>query len=183
MEIMTHRRGFDCGLRPDNVYIRSCSFTCNSDGLKTFITWKSTRIDSTVVECYENSGQVEWLNVCSKRCCPLLSGLSKWVRQLVRHHDTFTGAMQSLESFSQGQRGAVETFKETQSQAAPQHPSPSTVTSPPPEIIAPLKPFDPQLAPPNLHTEVRAANSESRSSESGIWKKNNCICLTFSFAS
>lgn len=67
MEIMTYRRGFemlDCGLRPDNVYIRSCSFTCNRDGLKTFITWKSTRIDSAVVECYENSGQVEWLNVC-----------------------------------------------------------------------------------------------------------------------
>ncbi len=64
MEIMTHRRGFDCGLWPDNVYIRSCSFTCNSDGLKTFITWKSTRIDSTCVECYENSCKVEWLNVC-----------------------------------------------------------------------------------------------------------------------
>uniref|UniRef100_A0A671MUU7 DNA 5'-3' helicase n=1 Tax=Sinocyclocheilus anshuiensis TaxID=1608454 RepID=A0A671MUU7_9TELE len=116
-----------------------------------------------------------------------ITGLSKWVRQLVRHHDTFTGAMQSLESFSQGQRGAVETFEETQSQAAPQHPSPSTITSPPPEIITPLKPFDHRLAPPNLHTEVRAANSESRSSESGIWlewrkKKFNCICLTFSFA-
>uniref|UniRef100_A0A8C1MEF1 DNA 5'-3' helicase n=1 Tax=Cyprinus carpio TaxID=7962 RepID=A0A8C1MEF1_CYPCA len=116
-----------------------------------------------------------------------ITGLSKWVRQLVRHHDTFTGAMQSLESFSQGQRGAVETFEETQSQAAPQHPSPSTVTSPPPEIITPLKPFDHRLAPLNLHTEVRADNSENRSSESGIWlewKKNiNCICLTFSFAS
>uniref|UniRef100_A0A9J8ADJ3 BRCA1 interacting helicase 1 n=1 Tax=Cyprinus carpio carpio TaxID=630221 RepID=A0A9J8ADJ3_CYPCA len=96
-----------------------------------------------------------------------ITGLSKWVRQLVRHHDTFTGAMQSLESFSQGQRGAVETFEETQSQAAPQHPSPSTVTSPPPEIITPLKPFDHRLAPLNLHTEVRVDNSESRSSESG----------------
>lgn len=79
-----------------------------------------------------------------KRCCPLLSGLSKWVRQLVRHYDTFTGAMQSLESFSQGQRGAVETFEETQSQAVPQYPSPSNATSPPPEIITPNKPFDPQ---------------------------------------
>uniref|UniRef100_A0A672QTU2 DNA 5'-3' helicase n=1 Tax=Sinocyclocheilus grahami TaxID=75366 RepID=A0A672QTU2_SINGR len=74
-----------------------------------------------------------------------ITGLSKWVRQLVRHHDTFTGAMQSLESFSQSQRGAVETFEETQSQAAPQHPSPSTITSPPPEIITPLKPFDHRL--------------------------------------
>lgn len=110
-----------------------------------------------------------------KRCCPLLSGLSKWVRQLVRHYDTFTGAMQSLESFSQGQRGAVETFEETQSQAVPQYPSPSNATSPPPEIITPNKPFDPQPAPPNLHTEVQTANSESRSSESGIllgWKLN-----------
>ncbi|XP_048016397.1 Fanconi anemia group J protein isoform X4 [Megalobrama amblycephala] len=99
-----------------------------------------------------------------------ITGLSKWVRQLVRHHDTFTGAMQSLESFSQGQRGAVETFEGTQSQAVPQYPSPSNVTSPPPEKITPHKPFDPQPAPPNLHTEVWAANSESRSSESGDQK-------------
>jgi len=104
-----------------------------------------------------------------KHCCPLLSGLSKWVRQLVRHHDTFTGAMLSLESFSQGQRGAVETFEETQSQAVTQYPSPSNVTSPPPEIITPNKQFDPQPAPLNLHTEMQAANSESRSSESGIF--------------
>ncbi|KAK2880984.1 hypothetical protein Q8A67_018252 [Cirrhinus molitorella] len=99
-----------------------------------------------------------------------ITGLSKWVRQLVRHHDTFTGAMQSLESFSQGQRGAVETFEETQSQPVLQHPSPSTVTSPPPEIITPHKPFDPQLAQPNLHTEVQTANSESRSSDAGDQK-------------
>ncbi|XP_051719265.1 Fanconi anemia group J protein isoform X2 [Ctenopharyngodon idella] len=95
-----------------------------------------------------------------------ITGLSKWVRQLVRHHDTFTGAMQSLESFSQGQRGAVETFEETQSQTVPQYPSPSSVTSPPPEIITPHKSFDPQPAPLNLHTEVQAASSESKTSES-----------------
>uniref|UniRef100_A0A671MU81 DNA 5'-3' helicase n=1 Tax=Sinocyclocheilus anshuiensis TaxID=1608454 RepID=A0A671MU81_9TELE len=71
-----------------------------------------------------------------------ITGLSKWVRQLVRHHDTFTGAMQSLESFSQCQQGAVETFEETQSQAAPQYPSPSIAISPSPEIITPHKPFD-----------------------------------------
>uniref|UniRef100_A0A8C1PH51 DNA 5'-3' helicase n=1 Tax=Cyprinus carpio TaxID=7962 RepID=A0A8C1PH51_CYPCA len=97
-----------------------------------------------------------------------ITGLSKWVRQLVRHHDTFTGAMQSLESFSQCQRGAVETFEERPSQAAPQYPSPSTSTSPSPEIITPHKPSDSQLARPNLHTEMQSANSESRSSESGI---------------
>uniref|UniRef100_A0A671MU76 DNA 5'-3' helicase n=1 Tax=Sinocyclocheilus anshuiensis TaxID=1608454 RepID=A0A671MU76_9TELE len=82
-----------------------------------------------------------------------ITGLSKWVRQLVRHHDTFTGAMQSLESFSQCQQGAVETFEETQSQAAPQYPSPSIAISPSPEIITPHKPFDSQLAQPNLYTE------------------------------
>uniref|UniRef100_A0A8C1TCG5 DNA 5'-3' helicase n=1 Tax=Cyprinus carpio TaxID=7962 RepID=A0A8C1TCG5_CYPCA len=91
-----------------------------------------------------------------------ITGLSKWVRQLVRHHDTFTGAMQSLESFSQCQRGAVETFEERPSQTAPQYPSPSTATSPSPEIITPHKPSDSQLARPNLHTEMQSANSESR---------------------
>uniref|UniRef100_A0A8C1TEC9 DNA 5'-3' helicase n=1 Tax=Cyprinus carpio TaxID=7962 RepID=A0A8C1TEC9_CYPCA len=99
-----------------------------------------------------------------------ITGLSKWVRQLVRHHDTFTGAMQSLESFSQCQRGAVETFEERPSQTAPQYPSPSTATSPSPEIITPHKPSDSQLARPNLHTEMQSANSESRSSESGDQK-------------
>ncbi|XP_008274661.1 Fanconi anemia group J protein [Stegastes partitus] len=33
-----------------------------------------------------------------------ITGLSKWVRQLVRHHDTFSNAMQSLAAFSQGQQ-------------------------------------------------------------------------------
>ncbi|KAL0973123.1 hypothetical protein UPYG_G00199270 [Umbra pygmaea] len=37
-----------------------------------------------------------------------ISGLSKWVRNLVRHHDTFSGAIQSLVSFSQCQQGAGE---------------------------------------------------------------------------
>nr|XP_029528514.1 Fanconi anemia group J protein isoform X1 [Oncorhynchus nerka]XP_029528515.1 Fanconi anemia group J protein isoform X1 [Oncorhynchus nerka] len=37
-----------------------------------------------------------------------ISGLSKWVRNLVRHHDTFRGAMQSLVAFSQCQQGAGE---------------------------------------------------------------------------
>lgn len=34
----------------------------------------------------------------------VISGLSKWVRQLVHHHDTFGNAMQSLVAFSQGQQ-------------------------------------------------------------------------------
>lgn len=33
-----------------------------------------------------------------------ISGLSKWVRQLVQHHDTFSNAMQSLVAFSQVQQ-------------------------------------------------------------------------------
>ncbi|XP_062329403.1 Fanconi anemia group J protein isoform X2 [Osmerus eperlanus] len=37
-----------------------------------------------------------------------ITGLSKWVRQLVKHHDTFNGAMQSLTNFSQCQQEAVE---------------------------------------------------------------------------
>uniref|UniRef100_A0A3Q2XFD4 DNA 5'-3' helicase n=1 Tax=Hippocampus comes TaxID=109280 RepID=A0A3Q2XFD4_HIPCM len=32
-----------------------------------------------------------------------IKGLSKWVRQLVQHHDTFTSAMESLAAFSQAQ--------------------------------------------------------------------------------
>lgn len=107
-----------------------------------------------------------------KRSCPLLSGLSKWVRQLVRHHDTFTDAMQSLESFSQGQQGAVETFEETHSQAAPTLPSPSlvsfTATSPPPEIIGLHKLSDPKPAQPKPLREVQNANTESKSIEGGI---------------
>ncbi|XP_070826529.1 Fanconi anemia group J protein [Chaetodon trifascialis] len=35
-----------------------------------------------------------------------ITGLSKWVRQLVQHHDTFSNAMQSLVAFSQAQQKA-----------------------------------------------------------------------------
>ncbi|XP_056139365.1 Fanconi anemia group J protein [Lampris incognitus] len=35
-----------------------------------------------------------------------ITGLSKWVRQLVRHHDTFNEAMRSLAAFSDSQKGA-----------------------------------------------------------------------------
>ena len=36
--------------------------------------------------------------------CLFISGLSKWVRQLVQHHTTFSNAMQSLVAFSQVQQ-------------------------------------------------------------------------------
>ncbi|KPP74356.1 Fanconi anemia group J protein-like, partial [Scleropages formosus] len=43
------------------------------------------------------------------RCNPnkYITGLSKWVRQLVQHHNTFGGAMQSLVTFSENQQGAA----------------------------------------------------------------------------
>lgn len=37
-------------------------------------------------------------------CVWVISGLSKWVRQLVKHHDTFSSAIQSLVAFSQVQQ-------------------------------------------------------------------------------
>ncbi|XP_036930136.1 Fanconi anemia group J protein isoform X4 [Acanthopagrus latus] len=52
-----------------------------------------------------------------------ITGLSKWVRQLVRHHDTFSNAMQSLVAFCQVQQ-KVEVFP-----ADGQSPS-SSVSSP-----------------------------------------------------
>ncbi|KAM7413743.1 hypothetical protein PAMA_020899 [Pampus argenteus] len=52
-----------------------------------------------------------------------ITGLSKWVRQLVQHHDTFSGAMQSLVAFSHVQQ------KVEVSPADSQNPS-STVSSP-----------------------------------------------------
>ncbi|XP_030257122.1 Fanconi anemia group J protein isoform X7 [Sparus aurata] len=52
-----------------------------------------------------------------------ITGLSKWVRQLVRHHDTFSNAMQSLVAFCQVQQ-KVEVFP-----ADSQSPS-SSVSSP-----------------------------------------------------
>ncbi|XP_066534572.1 Fanconi anemia group J protein isoform X2 [Hoplias malabaricus] len=48
-----------------------------------------------------------------------ITGLSKWVRQLVKHHDNFTNAMQSLVSFSQSQQEAVQSHSEVLSQLAP----------------------------------------------------------------
>ncbi len=45
--------------------------------------------------------------VCVRPCLcvfvHVFSGLSKWVRQLVQHHDTFSNAMQSLVAFTQVQ--------------------------------------------------------------------------------
>lgn len=56
-----------------------------------------------------------------------ITGLSKWVRQLVKHHDSFTSAMQSLGSFSQSQQEQVESHTEQLSQTT--HESPRTRSS------------------------------------------------------
>lgn len=56
-------------------------------------------------------------------CVSLVSGLSKWVRQLVQHHDTFGRAMESLVAFSQGQQKMAVSPADSQTQS-------STVSSP-----------------------------------------------------
>ncbi|XP_020504664.2 Fanconi anemia group J protein isoform X2 [Labrus bergylta] len=51
-----------------------------------------------------------------------ITGLSKWVRQLVQHHDTFGNAMQSLVAFSQVQQQKMEAApadSQTQSSSSP----------------------------------------------------------------
>lgn len=72
--------------------------------------------------------EIEIRNVVSlTRFFTLMLGLSKWVRQLVKHHDSFTSAMQSLGSFSQSQQEQVESHTEQLSQTT--HESPRTRSS------------------------------------------------------
>uniref|UniRef100_A0AAR2IUB1 DNA 5'-3' helicase n=1 Tax=Pygocentrus nattereri TaxID=42514 RepID=A0AAR2IUB1_PYGNA len=69
-----------------------------------------------------------------------ITGLSKWVRQLVKHHDNFTSAIQSLVSFSQIQQGAVQTHIEELGQMAPSSVSGSdtpTLLSPVDSLVLP----------------------------------------------
>uniref|UniRef100_A0A3Q3XKX5 DNA 5'-3' helicase n=1 Tax=Mola mola TaxID=94237 RepID=A0A3Q3XKX5_MOLML len=47
-----------------------------------------------------------------------ITGLSKWVRQLVQHHDTFINAMQSLVVFSQRQQKVEVTPADTQTSSS-----------------------------------------------------------------
>ncbi|XP_035239801.1 Fanconi anemia group J protein isoform X2 [Anguilla anguilla] len=80
------------------------------------------------------------------RCNPnkYITGLSKWVRQLVQHHNTFSDAIQSLASFSQCQQGAAA------SQAKGPGPEPCSAPLPPPSSCPAVCP-PPQLeqrAPP-----------------------------------
>ncbi|XP_062872398.1 Fanconi anemia group J protein [Trichomycterus rosablanca] len=73
-----------------------------------------------------------------------ITGLSKWVRQLVKHHDSFTNAMQSLVSFSECQQGVV------QNQTVGPSPSVSGTQS-----SAVLSPPDPQVLPKSQSNEVQ----------------------------
>uniref|UniRef100_W5MCG4 DNA 5'-3' helicase n=1 Tax=Lepisosteus oculatus TaxID=7918 RepID=W5MCG4_LEPOC len=55
------------------------------------------------------------------RCNPnkYITGLSKWVRQQVQHHATFSSALQSLITFSQGHQGASDILGHPRSRTAP----------------------------------------------------------------
>lgn len=92
----------------------------------------------------------------------LVLGLSKWVRQLVNHHDSFTSAMESLVSFSQSQQGEVETRTEELAQTNPKSPRAQSSAQPsPPE-------------PPKLYQCLSSEGqvtvpSFSHLSDSGTW--------------
>ncbi|KAB5550387.1 hypothetical protein PHYPO_G00053180 [Pangasianodon hypophthalmus] len=60
-----------------------------------------------------------------------ITGLSKWVRQLVMHHDSFTSALHSLVSFSRSRQGEVESHTEELAQTNPDSPRTQASESPP----------------------------------------------------
>lgn len=68
----------------------------------------------------------------------LALGLSKWVRQLVKHHDSFTSAIQSLVSFSQSQQDEVESHTEELSQIIPESHKTRTSALPSPSELPKL---------------------------------------------
>ncbi|XP_041796744.1 Fanconi anemia group J protein isoform X2 [Chelmon rostratus] len=107
-----------------------------------------------------------------------ITGLSKWVRQLVQHHDTFSNAMQSLVAFSQVQQKAEAAPADSQipsstvsspnchlpvtveGQGLPKAPEPQTPSSC-------VKPPEPQQnsSPSSLHsfprTQLKAEQNEA----------------------
>ncbi|KAI1893387.1 hypothetical protein AGOR_G00123210 [Albula goreensis] len=88
------------------------------------------------------------------RCNPnkYITGLSKWVRQLVQHHDTFSGAIQSLMSFSQRQQGVAECQPNRFSPAGQKDQAASTPALTSPTLLVPspvsASPLCPPLEPP-----------------------------------
>lgn len=112
------------------------------------------------------------------QCVCVILGLSKWVRQLVQHHDTFSNAMQSLVAFSQVQQKAEAAPADSQipsstvsspnchlpvtveGQGLPKAPEPQTPSSC-------VKPPEPQQnsSPSSLHsfprTQLKAEQNEA----------------------
>ncbi|XP_049911467.1 Fanconi anemia group J protein isoform X3 [Epinephelus moara] len=69
-----------------------------------------------------------------------ITGLSKWVRQLVQHHDTFSNAMQSLVAFSQVQQKVEVAPADSQTLS-------SSVSPPNSHLSGLTKASEPQTAP------------------------------------
>nr|XP_033486457.1 Fanconi anemia group J protein isoform X2 [Epinephelus lanceolatus] len=69
-----------------------------------------------------------------------ITGLSKWVRQLVQHHDTFSNAMQSLVAFSQVQQKVEVAPSDSQTLS-------SSVSPPNSHLSGLTKASEPQTAP------------------------------------
>lgn len=77
-----------------------------------------------------------------------ITGLSKWVRQLVQHHDTFNDAMQSLVAFSQLQQKTEAVRADNQTLSSTAHSSPNGHLSIPAEDQSSTKTSEPQTPGP-----------------------------------
>ncbi|XP_074536130.1 Fanconi anemia group J protein [Halichoeres trimaculatus] len=77
-----------------------------------------------------------------------ITGLSKWVRQLVQHHDTFNDAMQSLVAFSQLQQKTETAPTDSQTLSSTAHSSPNGHLSLPAEDQSLTKTSEPQTPGP-----------------------------------
>ncbi|XP_035010629.1 Fanconi anemia group J protein isoform X2 [Hippoglossus stenolepis] len=90
-----------------------------------------------------------------------ITGLSKWVRQLVQHHDTFSNAMQSLAEFSQVQQKVEAASADSQAVCS---------TAPPPNCYSPgpVKGQEPLRAalPRTPHSCVKLPESQQDTSPS-----------------
>ncbi|XP_071768516.1 Fanconi anemia group J protein [Centroberyx gerrardi] len=79
-----------------------------------------------------------------------ITGLSKWVRQLVQHHDTFSNAMQSLVAFSEFQQSAEVTHADGKTLT-------STISPPASHVPKTMEEQSPPQAsvPPTPHSLVK----------------------------
>ncbi|XP_068173823.1 Fanconi anemia group J protein isoform X2 [Antennarius striatus] len=88
-----------------------------------------------------------------------ITGLSKWVRQLVQHHDTFSGAMQSLVAFSQVQLQVEAAPADSQTPTSPA-PSPN---SPVPETSAGQSPT--RKSSPHFYSHSQLEAEQNKTTE------------------